>query len=183
MAGGAARVLGGVAFAGCAASAVPGGGGMNPWELSATELLVWGLLAHLVADWLLQSDWMAANKAERAGDGSGGWWDRHPAAYAHAGVHALAFAPLLGWVSLPLAVVHLVIDTRTPVAWWARLIRQTPPNPEPISVLARIDLQRPIEAENVARYMPSDIDLLVRMAVDQAWHVVTIAVAALLVTL
>lgn len=172
---------------------VRAGGVVNPLGLGASDLLLWGLVAHLVADWLLQSDWMAANKAKRrdlhaerfGGMGHRGyasvWWDRHPAAYAHAGVHALAFALLLGWASLPLAVVHLLIDTRTPVAWWARLVRQTPPNPEPMEVLARVDPARPIEAGNVARYLPVDIGMLVRMAVDQAWHVVSIAVAALLV--
>jgi hypothetical protein len=30
--------------------------------MTATQLLVWGGLAHLVVDWVFQNDWMAANK-------------------------------------------------------------------------------------------------------------------------
>lgn len=186
---------------------------MNPLGLGAGELLLWGLVAHLVADWLLQSDWMAANKAKRRSprtivrNGYGPpwfryrslivsedpedtrWWDRHPAAYAHAGVHALAFAPLLGWASLPLAVAHLIIDTRTPVAWWARLVRQTPPK-VPVTTIVHPTLELRGGSDDRATVLTSDIrgmapvvdvGMLVRMAVDQAWHVVSIAAAALLV--
>lgn len=101
---------------------------MNPWALDATGLLVWGLVAHAVADWVLQNDWMASNKARR--------WPskrrlnvilRHPAAYAHAGIHMALLAFVFGWVAAPLALVHLVIDTRAPVEWLSRLIRQTQP--------------------------------------------------------
>jgi hypothetical protein len=153
---------------------------MNPLDLDATQLLAWGLVAHVVADWLFQSDWMARHKAERRSPRPR-WWDRHPAAYAHAGIHAAALAPVFGWPALILAAVHLVVDLRWPVARLARLVRQTAPNPEPLNTLARIDPERPIEAGNVAGYTPVDVGLLVRMAVDQAWHVVTIAAAALIV--
>lgn len=30
--------------------------------MTSTEMLAWGGLAHLVADWIFQNDWMAANK-------------------------------------------------------------------------------------------------------------------------
>src|SRR4051812_35989397 len=33
--------------------------------MTATSLLVWGLVAHLVCDWPLQNDWMATHKASR----------------------------------------------------------------------------------------------------------------------
>lgn len=178
---------------------------MNPWDLSASDLLVWGIVAHLIADWLLQNDWMAVNKAERrsprvvARNGYGPppfrwrpliwsdlsedlrWWDRHPAAYVHAGIHGALLALVFGWVAAPLALVHLLIDTRVPVACFSRLIRQTQPNPEPLPVLARVDPQRPIEAGDVERYLPVDLGMLVRFNVDQVWHVATIAAAALLV--
>lgn len=200
---------------------------VNPLQLDCTELLVWGLAAHVIADWLFQSDWMAAHKAQRGGwprrhppatdyDSptevlatrmqartdelrpvkTPPWWNRHPAAYVHAGAHLLAFVPLLGLASLPLAVVHLVIDTRAPVEWWARLVGQTRP------IRAAWLFRHGYEGDHVAlrgeatatlRDHPDgeagsresqgvvvDLGLLVRMAVDQAFHVATIMVAALL---
>lgn len=161
---------------------------MNPWGLGAGELLLWGLVAHLVADWLLQSDWMAAHKSgrrvldgERSRAFASGWWDRHPAAYVHAAIHMWALAAVFGLPAIALAGVHLLIDTRVPVAWLARRVGQTPPNPEPAPEYGRIDVSRPIEAGNVTAYVPVDIGMLVRIAVDQVWHVVSIAVAALVV--
>lgn len=203
-------------------------------HLDATQLAFWGLIAHVIADWLGQNDWMAVHKAARRQrrrpdpakrpDMRGPWWDRHSAAYVHAGVHFVALAPLFGWVSLPLAVVHLVIDTRAPVAWWSRLIRQTQPrgrhavspdaaDPDhrpytmefddltiktrmvddegrevtadgvvvPEIVLLRRELEA-LRRDMVEWTVPVfDIGTLVRMANDQAFHVVTIAIAALLV--
>jgi hypothetical protein len=70
-----------------------------------------GLVAHLAADWLLQNDWMARNKTSL----------RHPAAWTHAGIHAVCLGLALGWLGgLVLAAVHILIDTRVPVAWWIR---------------------------------------------------------------
>lgn len=161
---------------------------MNPWGLGASELLLWGLVAHVVADWVLQNDWMAAHKAgrrvlggERSRVFASAWWDRHPAAFAHAGVHMWVLAVVFGWPAVVLAVAHLLIDTRVPVAWLAGRVGQTPPNPEPAVVYGPIDLARPIEAGNVAAYVHVDVGMLVRIVVDQAWHVVTIAGAALVV--
>lgn len=110
-----------------------------------TELLVWGIVAHLIADWLLQNEWMATNKVSL----------RHPAAYVHAGIHGVALALVFGWVAIPLAVSHLLIDTRKPVVAWSRLIRQTQPSGEGF-----------------------DIGADVRIWVDQVWHVAAIAIAA-----
>jgi hypothetical protein len=144
---------------------------VNPWGLSATGLMVWGLVAHLIADWPLQSDWMAQNKMKRrerrtTRDGYHGvstsWWDRHPAAYVHAGIHGLALAPVFGWPAAVLALAHLLIDTRRPVAWFSRIMRQTAPDP------------------SVSPLM--DIGATVRFWVDQVWHVACIAIAALVVT-
>lgn len=138
---------------------------MNPLELDATGLLLWGLVAHLVADWLLQNEWMAVNKPNL--------W--HPAGYVHAGIHAVAMAPVFGLVSLLLAVVHLLVDTRVPVAWWSRLMRQTMPTARVVWARDASDDGRAIKAPLF------DLGMLVRMANDQVWHVVAIAVAALAV--
>jgi hypothetical protein len=159
---------------------------MNPFDLDATGLMVWGLVLHLVADWLLQNAWLADNKAARRvpDSGLGGqigrwlnrkaiihshWWDRHPAAYVHAGIHGVLLALVFGWVAAPLALAHLVIDTRAPVAWWSRLIRQTEPRP------------------TVTKYYDADVVMVdvgtfVRFWNDQVWHIACIAIAALAVT-
>jgi hypothetical protein len=84
--------------------------------LSATELLVWGAVVHLVVDWLLQNEWIAQHKCEL----------RHPAGYLHAGAHGLALLlvfPPLG--ALTLAAAHFLIDTRRPLQWWSRVVSQT----------------------------------------------------------
>lgn len=74
-----------------------------------------GLIAHLIADWLLQNEWIATGKVNL----------RHPAAWVHAGAQALALTLALGWpAGLVLGIAHLLIDTRLPLHWWQRLIRQ-----------------------------------------------------------
>lgn len=79
------------------------------------------LMAHLIADWLLQNDWMALNKTNL----------RHPAGWVHAGIHCvalgLALDPLAGGV---LGVVHLLIDTRVPLDWWIRVFKKSDKAPE-----------------------------------------------------
>jgi hypothetical protein len=70
-----------------------------------------GLVAHLVADWILQNDWMATHKTSL----------RHPAAWVHAVIHFVCLTIALGWTAgLILSLVHLLIDTRVPVNWWIR---------------------------------------------------------------
>ena len=81
------------------------------------ELYLYGLLVHLVADWMLQSDWMALNKTRL----------RHPAAWVHSGIHTLGF--LLVYpvsVSLILGLAHILVDTRVPLIWWRNTFRQAP---------------------------------------------------------
>ncbi len=113
--------------------------------MTATELLVWGVVVHLVVDWLFQNEWIAENKSDL----------RHPAGYVHAGSHGLAlllvFPPL---AALALGVVHLLVDTRRPLQWWARLMSQTTEGP---------------------------IAVPVHIWRDQTLHVATIAAAALVV--
>ncbi len=80
-----------------------------------------GLVAHLIADWVLQNDWMARNKTSL----------RHPAAWVHAGIHGVCLGLALGWLGgLVLGFVHLLIDTRVPVAWWIRHFKHSQHAPE-----------------------------------------------------
>jgi hypothetical protein len=115
--------------------------------MGATELLVWGIVAHLIADWPLQNDWMANNKARV----------RHPAGFVHAGIHGVALAFVFGWWALALAGAHYVIDLRTPVVWWSRLVRQTQPDTS----------------------LSYSVGLEVRFWTDQVFHIACIAGLAL----
>jgi hypothetical protein len=86
-----------------------------------------GLVAHLVADWLLQNDWMALNKRKL--------W--HPAGWVHAAIHGLLLGVALGWLGgLVLGVLHLLIDSGWPVNWWIRVFKkcQNAPHAELIRV-------------------------------------------------
>lgn len=89
-------------------------------EMSTTDLLVWGIIIHLGVDWFLQNDWMAANKASL----------KHPASWVHSATHAIAmlliFPPL---AALLVGLLHILIDTRRPLAWWRRFYRQTQEGP------------------------------------------------------
>lgn len=172
--------------------------------MNATDLLVWGIVIHLVVDWLGQNEWIAVNKAKRRTrvrverlieyksriDGSleplrvvdekppvetpGPWWDRHPAAYIHAGMHGAAQLLVFPWwAALAIGVTHLLIDTRVPVAWWSKLIRQTQPSPDEAAV---------VEAESgrlEAAGPAFDIGADVRIWADQVWHIGAIALVAL----
>lgn len=113
--------------------------------MTATELLVWGLVLHLVVDWMFQNVWIAENKSDL----------RHPAGWVHAGAHGLAMLLIFPWwAALGLAVAHLLIDTRYPLRWWARVVSQAEDGPMAVAV----HLWR-----------------------DQTLHVMTVAVAALIV--
>ena len=89
-----------------------------------------GLLAHWVADWVLQNNWMARNKTSL----------RHPAAWTHAAIQAVCLAFALGWLAgLVLGFVHLLIDTRVPVAWWIRFFKKCDQVPEAGSIAIWLD--------------------------------------------
>lgn len=92
---------------------------------TATDLLAWGAVAHLIADWLLQNEWMAVNKVSL----------RHPAAWVHAGIHFLGLLLIFpaAWAIL-VALIHLLIDTRRPLVWWRRVFRQTTEPNNPVSI-------------------------------------------------
>ena len=113
--------------------------------MTAVELVVWGIVIHLVVDWLFQNDWIADNKANL----------RHPAGYVHAGAHALGMLIVFPFfAALALGVVHLLIDTRKPLEWWAGVFGQN----------AQGTYAAPVEIWR-----------------DQSLHVATIALAALAV--
>lgn len=96
----------------------------------ATNLLVWGIVIHLVADWLLQTDWMALNKSD---------W-RHPAAWLHGSIHTLGLCLVFAWpLALGIGLTHLLIDTRKPVLWWIGRIKRIPPNTQPVFVEVWLD--------------------------------------------
>jgi hypothetical protein len=98
-----------------------------------------GLVAHLVADWLFQNDWMALNKLNL----------RHPAGWVHAGIHSLLLGLALGWMGgVVLGVLHLVLDTGRPLAWWIRVFKKCDKAPQVF---------------------------LIRLWTDQAIHIVAIA--------
>ena len=84
--------------------------------MSATDLLAWGVVAHIVVDWLLQNEWQAVHKVN---------W-RHPAAWVHSGLHTAVLLFVFPWpAALLLGAAHLLIDTRKPRDWWQATIRQT----------------------------------------------------------
>jgi hypothetical protein len=89
-----------------------------------------GLVAHLVADWILQNDWMARNKTSL----------RHPAAWTHAAIQALCLGLALGWLAgLVLGFIHLLVDTRVPVIWWIRVFKKCGKAPEAVLIAVWLD--------------------------------------------
>jgi hypothetical protein len=83
------------------------------------------VLAHLIADWLLQNDWMAKYKSDL----------KHPASWLHGLVQFLFLSWALSWrAALPLTMVHLLIDTRIPVKWWQGVFGQTTEGPAALHV-------------------------------------------------
>lgn len=90
-------------------------------NVKATDLFVWGFVAHMVVDWLLQNEWMALHKSSL----------RHPSAWVHGGLHLIgAWLVFPLWAALLLTATHLLIDTRVPLKWWRRTIGQTVEGPE-----------------------------------------------------
>lgn len=143
---------------------------MNPWGLSASDILVWGIVLHLIADWPLQNDWMAQNKMKRADV----WYIRHPAAYVHAGIHGILLALIFGWAAIPLAWIHLIIDTRVPIVWWGtKVVKQTQPQGKMAWAYRENHGNEMIPAY--------DMGIEVRIWTDQVFHIACLALAALLV--
>lgn len=165
---------------------------MNPFDLSASDLLIWGIVLHLIADWPLQNEWMAKNKVRRAdlgtipGDGvkrARGhlhpyslWFIRHPAAYVHSGIHGLLLAIVFGWAAVPLAIAHLIIDSRWIVVKWSKLIGQTQPKGEVVETGYNT------ETSTMSLSTLYDVGTEVRFWTDQVFHITCIAIASVLVT-
>ena len=101
-----------------------------------------GLIANLVADWLLQNDWMAKNKISL----------KHPAAWTHAAIHAVLLSIALGWqAGLVLAIIHMLVDTRKPATWWAKVFRQT--SEGPISLIVRVGVDQVLHVAAIAAWV------------------------------
>ncbi|MEZ4680331.1 MAG: DUF3307 domain-containing protein [Caldilineaceae bacterium] len=83
----------------------------------ATNYLLWGIIVHLIADWLFQTNWMALHKSKL----------RHPASWVHSGIHSAGLCLVFAWpVALLIGITHLLIDTRKPLLWWMRVVKQMP---------------------------------------------------------
>lgn len=163
---------------------------MNPWQLSSSALLIWGIALHLVADFPLQNDWMARNKAKRVnlgefpGDGImyapsrmhpyTVWFLRHPAAYIHAGIQTFCLAFVFGWAAALIGLAHLIIDCRWVVVKWSQLMKQTQPSGRTIETYAAESMYTVVEPVY-------DMALEVRIWTDQVFHIACLMVAALLV--
>ena len=108
---------------------------MNPIMTSALMeqaviLIVWGIMAHFVADWLLQNDWMVLNKANL----------RHPAGWVHAAIHTVCALLVFTWpAALFIGLTHVYIDTRIPLRWWMARIKQVDKGPHVIHVELWLD--------------------------------------------
>jgi len=87
-------------------------------------------VAHLIGDWLLQNDWMARNKCSL----------RHPASWVHGAIHGVLLGIVLGWWGgVALGLAHMLVDTRVPQGWWARIYGQTISGPSADHVLVWAD--------------------------------------------
>ena len=101
-----------------------------------------GLVAHLVADWLLQNDWMALNKTDL----------RHPAGWVHAAIHALLLGLALGWWGgIVLGILHLFLDTGWPVNWWVRVFKKCDRAPQ--AALIRLGTDQTIHIAAIATWV------------------------------
>ena len=89
-----------------------------------------GLVAHLVADWIFQNDWMVQNKVSL----------RHPASWTHSAIQAVCLSLALGWqAGVVLGFVHLLIDTRVPLNWWIRVFKKSAQAPEAGTIAILLD--------------------------------------------
>lgn len=141
---------------------------MNPFDLSASDLLIWGLVLHLIADWPLQNDWMAKNKSKLG-----------YAMIVHSGIHGVWLALVFGfWPAVCLAITHAIIDTRKPVVWWSKFVGQTQPEGRSVYTHANEDNTGGPREHSRLLY---DVGLEVRFWTDQVFHIVCIAIAALIV--
>jgi Protein of unknown function (DUF3307) len=84
--------------------------------MTLPELILAGWMAHFVADWIFQNEWIALNKPDLT----------HRASWIHGAIHLFFtafFFPLPAAICI--AAVHMLIDTRYPINWWMRVYKQT----------------------------------------------------------
>ncbi len=81
---------------------------------------IWLLVAHLLGDWIFQTDYQALNKAR-------GGLNR--ALITHCLTYTLTFMPVfwlsgisLGWLAF-IFVAHVFIDRRAPVIWFLKRVK------------------------------------------------------------
>lgn len=90
-----------------------------------TQIFIRALMIHLVVDWFLQNDWMAANKAKLG----------HPAGIIHAAIHAIGLTLVFPVeIALLIGITHYVIDLRFLLKWWRETYRQTIEGPAALHV-------------------------------------------------
>ncbi len=116
------------------------------------------LTAHLVGDFLVQTEWQAVNKAGGLGDSRS-----RRALFAHVLAYTASFSPALVWIGRhtsarralivggAVAVPHLLVDDGRFVDVWLRKVKRSPQPPTALTV-----------------------------AVDQSFHVVSLLGAALI---
>ncbi len=86
------------------------------------SLFDWLLIAHLIGDWLFQTEYEVLNKAK------GRFFNQ--ALWAHVIKYTACFVPVvylfhLGWWPLvPIFASHLWLDRRTPIIWWQKNIKR-----------------------------------------------------------
>jgi hypothetical protein len=93
-----------------------GTGKNNMDNESLANLFIYALLAHLIADWMLQNESMALNKTIFL----------HPSGLIHAGIHVALFMLIFPiHIALLLGVSHYIIDMRFLLREWRKRFRQT----------------------------------------------------------
>ena len=84
--------------------------------MDKTDLLIWGVVIHLICDWLLQNEWIAKNKTNL----------HHPAGYLHGAIHAAGMTLVFPIsAALVIGLTHWLIDLRFIMTWWRSFYRQT----------------------------------------------------------
>src|SRR5688572_31121295 len=78
-------------------------------------------MLHLIADWLLQNEWMAVNKVRLS----------HPAAWVHGAIHAVLLGLVVGWAGgIILGLLHILVDTRVPIRYLIKHFKKCEKSPE-----------------------------------------------------
>jgi hypothetical protein len=127
--------------------------------VSWVSVLAGFFVAHMVGDYLLQTDWQARHKAGGLGRDA----VARRALLAHVATYTLAFVPALIWIGDELSV------------GWALLAGALVALPHLV-----IDDGR-IVALYLARVKHAEMDPRIAAPVDQAFHALSLCVAALLV--